>query len=90
MSKAKLILVFLVNFTTYIAMEMVGPIARKKTMNDHTITMLSLITIFYFLNIAIVPPLLQFDLNVPILNYFGLLQGQYRDFSPEWYRTIGS
>lgn len=72
-SKFKLILVFVVNFTTYIAMEAVGPISRKKTMNEHTKSMLWMITVFYFLNLALVPPLLQFDLNVPILNFFGLL-----------------
>jgi len=72
-SKFKLILVFVVNFTTYIAMEAVGPISRKKTMNEHTKSMLWMITVFYFLNMAAVPPLLQFELDVPILNYFGLL-----------------
>jgi len=71
-------------------MEAVGPISRKKTMNEHTKSMLWMITVFYFLNMAAVPPLLQFDLNIPALNFFGLLQGQYRDFSPEWYRIIGS
>lgn len=81
-SKLKLILVFVVNFTSYIAMEAVGPIARKKTKNEHSTTMLWMITIFYFMNLALVPPLLQFNLNVPFLNYLGLLNGQYRDFSP--------
>lgn len=54
-------------------MEAVGPISRKKTMNEHTKSMLWMITVFYFLNMAAVPPLLQFDLNVPWLNFFGLL-----------------
>jgi len=35
--------------------------------------MLWMITVFYFLNMAAVPPLLQFDLNIPWLNFFGLL-----------------
>ena len=36
-----------------------------------------------------IPLLLQFNFENDILNYFGVLSGRYRDFTPGWHRDGG-
>jgi hypothetical protein len=48
------------------------------------------VTFLSYFNVAVVVMLVNFDLNVPLLNEGGILKGNYKDFSERWYANIGA
>ena len=67
------VLVFVIYFVCALIFESLGPFSKFKTMNKQTQSVTFKNLWFYFLNLAMIPLLLQFNLDAPLLNFFGVL-----------------
>lgn len=70
--------------------EKLSSFEKKYTKNDATVSTFVKITILQFFNISVVILLVSFNLKFGLFNAFGLLKGEFTDFSVDWYKQIGA
>jgi len=59
------------------------------TINDYTLYTWKKIFLVKFVNISIIALLANIKADFKILNDFGLLDGEYNELSPDWFRNVG-
>lgn len=84
------IIISIINVLASTIFSILGEFEKKYTKNDQTMSTFIKITILQYFNIAVVILLVAFDIKLDILNAFGILVGDYTDFSVDWYRKIGA
>jgi len=71
------IAVVLINIVVCLIFEKLGPFSRYNTQNKQTESVMVKILVFQFVNIAVVPILIQFNFDIPFVNQLGLFEGKY-------------
>jgi hypothetical protein len=82
--------VVIINIIVCTIFEKIAAFEKSHTSNDETISQFQKITIMQFINIAVVILLVNFDsLDGPFLGFIPILNGEYKDFTAQWYEQVG-
>ena len=70
--------------------EALSKFEKHYTKGDQTISTFIKITILQYFNIAVIAMLANFQTDMTFIRAFGILNGQYSDFTVGWYRDVGA
>jgi hypothetical protein len=79
-----------INVIACMIFEMMISLEKKQTINEETTSQFTKITIIQFINVAMIVILVNFDLlEGNFLGFIPILNGDYQDFSVQWYANVG-
>ena len=83
-------MIAVINFIAALIFQNMSAFQKYYTKNDEPLATFKKITFLQFFNIAIVSLMINFTLDVKLLNKLRVLNGEHDDFTVEWYRQIGA
>ena len=83
------LLITIINQIVCKIFEKMGPIKKSHTKNDETTFVFQYITVLQYFVTAGVTLIVNFNIKFTAANALAILDGEYKEFSVQWYRAIG-